>query len=97
MRRFLLNVTAADKIVDAVTQLVSPLIKSGGKTKDETSITTLNCNREVGMGFDLSIFRNNMGQQTSGNHTGVVENGQLQAEYVEWLIEERWTAIPGTL
>jgi len=45
------------------------------------------------MGFDLRIFRNNIGQQTSGNDTGVVEDNQLQADYIEWLVEQRWVDI----
>jgi len=45
------------------------------------------------MRFDLRIFRNNIGQQTSGNDTGVVEDNQLQADYIEWLVEQRWVDI----
>ncbi len=45
------------------------------------------------MGFDLRIFRNNIGQQTSGNDTGVVEDSQLQEDYIEWLVEQRWVNI----
>jgi len=45
------------------------------------------------MGFDLSIFRKNIGQQTSGNDTAVVADQQLQADYIEWLVEERWMDI----
>ena len=42
------------------------------------------------MGFDLGIFRKDIGLQTSGNNTGGVGDKQLQADYVEWLVEEQW-------
>ncbi len=47
------------------------------------------------MGFDLRIFRNNIGQPRfiGGNDTGVVEDNQLQEDYIEWLVEQRWVDI----
>ncbi len=64
--------------------------------------------REVGMGFDLSIFSNDMRKQTSEKSSEFSETSDqqpfdftqggesvepLQADYVEWLVEERWAAI----
>ena len=48
------------------------------------------------MGFDLSIFSNDTRKQRSEKSSEFSEtpvNQQLQVDYIEWLVEERWAAI----